>query len=108
MRFSPKHPSGSSRPSSPAHQSSSSRATAYTAWSLPPWCRWSPSSSPTTPLPSPPFLGPGSRTSIEVTGALAMPVALVFARVFALGCSVGTSRPTLTLRMVAMKGKGMP
>ncbi|CPU66995.1 Uncharacterised protein [Mycobacteroides abscessus] len=36
-RFSPNRPGGTSRPSSPAHQSASSCPYAYTACSSPPW-----------------------------------------------------------------------
>ena len=45
-----------------AQRASSSWATAYTAWSVPPWWRRSPTKSPVTPLPRPVRLSPGSRT----------------------------------------------
>ena len=94
VRFSPNIPSASSRSSSAPHQSSSSRATAYTACVSPPWCLRLPIASPTTPLPSPPRLGPGSRTSIRSTGRLRMPLGR-----FMPGTVSGT--PALTERTVA-------
>lgn len=69
----------------------------------PPWWRWSPMASPTTPLPSPPFLGPGARTSIRSAGCLSMAVP-AGAEV----CRLGVSCPTLTLRMQTLGANGMP
>ena len=91
VRFSPKKPFGSSRPSRSAQRSRSSRWKAYTAWSLPPWCLPSPMKSPTSPLPNPDRFGPGSRTwTGPRTGCLPIPVH------FTLLCGLGRGRPILT------------
>ena len=74
VRFSPNIPSGSARPSRSPHASSSSRAKAYTACWSPPWFSTSPTKSPSTPLPSPPCLGPGARSTALSTGRLPIPV----------------------------------
>lgn len=65
---------GSVRPSSRSQSSRSSRATAYTAWCSPPWCRLWHTASPARPLPPVP-LGPGAATRTGPgTGCLSMPV----------------------------------
>src|SRR5690242_3458750 len=46
--------------------------------------------SPATPLPRPPCLGPGARTSTDPTGTLPMPVVPTFLAV--LGCGAPTLR----------------
>jgi len=50
VRFSPNWPAGRSYPSSRSRQSRSSRAQAYTAWSVPPWCPVVQTMSPARPF----------------------------------------------------------